>query len=251
MMRLAIDHLLLTRKPIWRSPTAVPYGRFLESVLLALHRLDDPRPRAAEQGRRRLPRCLHVAPQRDEKGLRLACTVEVEIDHDVVGIVDESEDPVAAHARLLPADRIAVEGRFPRVEVADLVFDPQDVHPTSSTRDEVGYSGTVRILFQRRQTPRSEAHSCSSAAPLWVEMGSLLGANPPEAPLARLEIMAEGLTQQILEYEPELRAQLRLALEGEPAGGESLPLRGGDGSDGLRTPSLPCTDECRRASCGG
>jgi hypothetical protein len=58
-------------------------------------------------------------------------------------------------------------------------------------------------------------------------MGSLLGADPPEDPLARLKIMAESLTRQLLEHEPELRAQLRLALEGEPAGGESLPLRRG------------------------
>jgi AcrR family transcriptional regulator len=60
-----------------------------------------------------------------------------------------------------------------------------------------------------------------------VEMGSLLWPDPPEEPLARLEIVAEGQTRQLLEYEPELRAQLRLALEGEPAGGESLPLRRG------------------------
>jgi AcrR family transcriptional regulator len=58
-----------------------------------------------------------------------------------------------------------------------------------------------------------------------IEMRSLLGEDPPEEPLARLEIVAESLTRQILEHEPELRAQLRLALEGEPAGGESLPLR--------------------------
>lgn len=58
-----------------------------------------------------------------------------------------------------------------------------------------------------------------------IEMHSLLGSDAPEDPLARLEIMAEGLTRQLLELEPELRAQLRLALEGEPAGDESLPLR--------------------------
>jgi AcrR family transcriptional regulator len=58
-----------------------------------------------------------------------------------------------------------------------------------------------------------------------IKMRSLLGEDPPEEPLARLEIVAESLTRQILEHEPELRAQLRLALEGEPAGGESLPLR--------------------------
>ena len=60
-----------------------------------------------------------------------------------------------------------------------------------------------------------------------VEMDSLLGADPPEEPLARLEIVSEGQTRQILEYEPELRAQLRLALEGESAAGEGLPLRRG------------------------
>ena len=60
-----------------------------------------------------------------------------------------------------------------------------------------------------------------------IEMDSLLGANPPEDPLARLEIVAESLTRRIVEHEPEYRAQLRLALEGEPAGGESVPLRRG------------------------
>jgi hypothetical protein len=58
-------------------------------------------------------------------------------------------------------------------------------------------------------------------------MDSLLGADPPEDPLARLEIVAESQTRRIVEYEPEYRAQLRLALEGEPAGGEGLPLRRG------------------------
>src|SRR5918912_1223142 len=53
-----------------------------------------------------------------------------------------------------------------------------------------------------------------------IEMDSLLGAEPPEDPLARLEIVAEGLTRQLLEYEPELRAQLRLALEDESTAGE-------------------------------
>jgi AcrR family transcriptional regulator len=60
-----------------------------------------------------------------------------------------------------------------------------------------------------------------------IEMDSLLGEDPPEDPMARLEIVAEHLTRRIVEHEPEYRAQLRLALEGEPAGGESLPLRVG------------------------
>jgi AcrR family transcriptional regulator len=60
-----------------------------------------------------------------------------------------------------------------------------------------------------------------------LEMTSLLGADSPEDPLARLESVAETLTQRCIEYEPEYRAQLRLALEGESADGESLPLRRG------------------------
>src|SRR5215208_7592614 len=58
-------------------------------------------------------------------------------------------------------------------------------------------------------------------------MTSLLGADSPEDPLARLKSVAETLTQWCIEYEPEYRAQLRLTLGGEPAGGESLPLRRG------------------------
>jgi AcrR family transcriptional regulator len=60
-----------------------------------------------------------------------------------------------------------------------------------------------------------------------IEMSSLLGSDPPEDPLARLEIVAESLTWGIVEHEPEYRAQLRLALEDESADGESLPLRRG------------------------
>jgi AcrR family transcriptional regulator len=60
-----------------------------------------------------------------------------------------------------------------------------------------------------------------------LEMPSLLGADSPEDPLARLESVAETLTQRCIEYEPEYRAQLLLALEGESADGESLPLRRG------------------------
>lgn len=60
-----------------------------------------------------------------------------------------------------------------------------------------------------------------------IQMRSLLGADPPEDPLVRLEIVAEGCTRQLFEYEPELRAQLRLVLEGEPVGSDSLPLRRG------------------------
>src|SRR6185437_2959271 len=97
----------------------------LASVLFALRRLNDPRARVHHD------RALHATPhiaQRSQHGFSLASTVELEVDHDVVRVVYRAQDPVAAHARPLPADRIVVERRLPGVEVGDWVFYPQDVH---------------------------------------------------------------------------------------------------------------------------
>jgi len=105
------------------------------------------------------------------------------------------------------------------------------------TVEEAAAEASVGRTTAYRYFPNSRA--LLAATYPQIEMHSLLGEDPPEDPLARLEIMSEGFTRQLLEHEPELRAQLRLALEDEPAGSESLPFRGGDGSDGLRTPSLP------------
>jgi AcrR family transcriptional regulator len=58
-----------------------------------------------------------------------------------------------------------------------------------------------------------------------VEQRSLLGLNPPEDPIARLEIVAENHTQRILQNEAEMRTVLRLSLEGvRPPG---LPMHRG------------------------
>lgn len=56
---------------------------------------------------------------------------------------------------------------------------------------------------------------------------SLLPDPPPEDPVARLEAVAGAVTRQVVEHEPELRAQLRLSLE--PGGGDrrELPFRTG------------------------
>ena len=91
------------------------------------------------------------------------------------------------------------------------------------TVEEVAAEASVGRTTAYRYFPNSRALLAATYPE--IEERSLLGANPPEDPLERLEIMAESLTRQILEHEPELRAQLRLALEGEPAGGESLPFR--------------------------
>ena len=109
-------------------------------------------------------------------------------------------------ALIAAARQLIAKGAAPTVEAA-------------ATEASVGRTTAYRYF------PNSRALLAATFPEL--EMDSLLGADPPEDPLARLEIVAEGLTRQRLEHEPELRAQLRLALEGEPAGGESLPLRRG------------------------
>jgi len=60
-----------------------------------------------------------------------------------------------------------------------------------------------------------------------VEERSLLGADAPEDPIARLDAVTEELGRQILEYEPELRTHLRLSLEPAPNQPDELPLRQG------------------------
>ena len=47
-----------------------------------------------------------------------------------------------------------------------------------------------------------------------VEQRSLLGEDPPQDPAARLQIVVEDHTRRILENEPEMRAVLRLSLQG-------------------------------------
>lgn len=60
-----------------------------------------------------------------------------------------------------------------------------------------------------------------------IEERSLLGPEPPQDPQARLGIVAEDQTRRILKYEPEMRAVLRLSLEGDAIGGPDLPMHRG------------------------
>src|ERR671933_2348627 len=83
------------------------------------------------------------------------------------------------------------------------------------TVEEAAAEASVGRTTAYRYFPNSRALLAATYPE--IEIRSLLGADPPKDPLARLEIMAEGFTRQIVEYEPILRAQLRLALEGEPA----------------------------------
>jgi AcrR family transcriptional regulator len=56
---------------------------------------------------------------------------------------------------------------------------------------------------------------------------SLLGTNPPQDPVARLELVAENHTRRILEYEAEMRVVLRLSLEADSSNAAELPVHRG------------------------
>ena len=60
-----------------------------------------------------------------------------------------------------------------------------------------------------------------------LDMPSLLDADAPADPAARLEIVTESTARQMLDHEPELRAMLRLSLELPPPDKDALPLRRG------------------------
>jgi AcrR family transcriptional regulator len=60
-----------------------------------------------------------------------------------------------------------------------------------------------------------------------LDQSSLLGPDPPEDPVARLDLVTACLTRQLLEHEAELRAMLRLSLEMPTPDESELPLRSG------------------------
>lgn len=60
-----------------------------------------------------------------------------------------------------------------------------------------------------------------------LDAQSLLGADPPTDTATRLEVVTEEITRQVLDHEPELRANLRVSLEPGIVDGERVPLRQG------------------------
>lgn len=67
-------------------------------------------------------------------------------------------------------------------------------------------------------------HALLAAAHPQIEQASLLPPDPPAGPVARLDLVMTAFTQLTLDWEPQLRASLRLSLQpetGQPA------LRGG------------------------
>jgi len=71
---------------------------------------------------------------------------------------------------------------------------------------------------------------------------SMLPANPPKDPAARLDAVVANFSAMILDTEAQQRTMLRLSLEAEPADRDALPLRQGraiawiaEALDGVRT----------------
>ena len=76
-----------------------------------------------------------------------------------------------------------------------------------------------------------------------IEMASLLGPAPPEDVEARLELVTERYTQQALEHEGALRAQLRLSLEPTRPAEDQLPFRKGRAIGWIEEALAPLEEE--------
>jgi AcrR family transcriptional regulator len=97
-----------------------------------------------------------------------------------------------------------------------------------------GVTPTVERAADRAGVSRSTAYryfpnqrALLVAAYPEIDQPSLLGPEPPSDPLARLEIVTERLTRQVIDHEPELRAMLRLSLASPAPQPGDLPLRKG------------------------
>src|ERR1035437_3748385 len=90
------------------------------SVFVALHTVDDPHAWVRHYGPLDT---LPDLPHRRHERLRGVLGVEVQADAHEVRIIDRPEDAIAADAGGLPPGRVAIKGRFPRVEVADGMLD--------------------------------------------------------------------------------------------------------------------------------
>jgi AcrR family transcriptional regulator len=97
-----------------------------------------------------------------------------------------------------------------------------------------GVSPTVEQAADRAAISRTTAYryftnqrALLTAVYPEIAAGSLLDADAPTDPAARLELVLERFTAQILEHEPALRAQLRMSLEPGPIERDRLPFRKG------------------------
>ncbi len=93
------------------------------------------------------------------------------------------------------------------------------------TVDEAARAASVSRATAYRYFPSRRSLLVAAYPQLTAE--SLLGGRPPSEPAARLDRVLEGITRQMLEHEPVLRAMLRLSLEPKGATPDDLPFRVG------------------------
>jgi AcrR family transcriptional regulator len=93
------------------------------------------------------------------------------------------------------------------------------------TVEQAADRATISRTTAYRYFPNQRALLIASYPEL--EASSLLDTPAPADPAARLELVTENIGHQLLEYEPELRAMLRLSLESPPPSRDALPLRQG------------------------
>ncbi len=79
-----------------------------------------------------------------------------------------------------------------------------------------------------------------------IEAPSLLGDDPPSNPVARIDVVTERLCRHIVDYEPELRAQLRLSLEAGADERDDLVLRKGRAVTWIEEALAPLRDRLGR-----
>jgi AcrR family transcriptional regulator len=107
------------------------------------------------------------------------------------------------------------------MEAARAFLDRGEVPTVEQTADRAGISRTTAY----RYFPNRRALIVAMFPE--VDRDSLLPDPAPEGPTERLEILSERFTRQLLEHEPELRAQLRLSLEERPSDKQELVYRQG------------------------
>ena len=97
-----------------------------------------------------------------------------------------------------------------------------------------GITPTVEEAAERAQVSRTTAYryfpnqrALLIASYPELDAVSLLDDEAPSDAAARLELVTERIARQLLEYEAELRAMLRLSLESPPPAQGALPLRQG------------------------
>lgn len=116
-----------------------------------------------------------------------------------------------------------------------------------------GLDPTVERVADRAEISRATAYryfpnqrTLLAATYPMIELASVLGDGPPSDPVARLDIVTEQLGRHIVEYEPELRAQLRLSLETGEGSGNDLVLRKGRALRWIEEALAPLRDRLRK-----